>query len=250
MLSGLWYEYLSNFDHEMRIQQRNIILITDNCPSHAHPDSPPENCKGPPSPILTNITLLYLPLNTTSKLQPLNQGIIAAFKAAYRRQYADYMVQYFNRHSEAPQTLNIRSAIYLMADTWESIPTSAISNCWKRASLVGSDYSLVEDSDFLRTSITPTCSALRILNPGLPEAELERRHQDYLQDERVEDAEDLSNAQPILPDSESFVEEYVNLALLTRDIDAMETSYLDKEGEPEDEPDVPPLQLLSHTEAI
>ena len=80
----------------MRIQSHNIILITDNCPSHPHPDSLPENYEGPPPPILTNITLLYLPPNTTSKLQPLDQGIIAAFKAAYRRKYADYMVQYFN----------------------------------------------------------------------------------------------------------------------------------------------------------
>ena len=107
--------------------------------------------------------------------------------------------------------------------------------------LVDSDHSLVADSDFLRTSATQTRSALRILNPGLPEAELERRFQDCLQDESVQDAEYLSNAQPILPDSESRVEDYVNLRLLTLDIDDMETSYLDTEGEPEDKPDVPPL---------
>ena len=250
MLSGLWYEYLRNFDQEMRIQRRNIILITDNCPSHPHPNSPPENYEGPAPPVLTNITLLYLPPNTTSKLQPLDQGIIAAFKAAYRRQYADYMVQYFNRHSQAPPKLNILSAIYLMADAWESIPSSTISNCWKRAGLLGSRHSLTGNSDFLSTSTAHTRSALRALNPGLPEAELDQRIQDYLRDESVEDAEDLSNRQAILPDSGSLVEEYVNLGLLTRNIDDMETTYLDAEGDPDDELEMPPLQLLSHTEAI
>ena len=98
-MSGLWYEYLRNFDDEMGIQRHNIILITDNCPSYPHPNSPPENYEGPAPPVFTNITLLYLPSNTTSKLQLLDQGIIAAFKAAYRRQYADYMVQYLDRKS-------------------------------------------------------------------------------------------------------------------------------------------------------
>ncbi|RPB05485.1 hypothetical protein L873DRAFT_1757623 [Choiromyces venosus 120613-1] len=83
----------------MQIQRWNIILITDNYPSYLHPNSPLENYEKPILPILTNITLLYLPPNTASKLQPLDQGIIASFKAVYQRQYADYIVHYFNEYS-------------------------------------------------------------------------------------------------------------------------------------------------------
>ncbi|PWW80895.1 hypothetical protein C7212DRAFT_161883, partial [Tuber magnatum] len=75
--------YLQSFDYDMRIQDHKIILITDNCPSHPSPDCPSENYTGPRPPQLTNITLLYLPPNTTYKLQPLDQYIIDFFKAAY-----------------------------------------------------------------------------------------------------------------------------------------------------------------------
>ena len=110
--------------------------------------------------------------------------------------------------------------------------------------------SLVEDSDFLSTSAAHTRFTLRVLNPELLEVELDRTFQDYLQDESIEDAENLANTQAIFPDSESLVEESVNLGVLIRNIDDMETTYLDAEGDLKDEPDVSPLQLLSHTEVI
>jgi len=50
-----------------------------------------------------------------------------------------------------------------------------------------------------------------------------------------------TNIQAILPDSGSLVEEYANLGLLTWDIDDMETTYLDAEGDPEAKLDIPLL---------
>ncbi|RPA93345.1 CENP-B protein, partial [Choiromyces venosus 120613-1] len=136
MLSELWYEYLQNLNDKMQIQGRKIILITDNCPSHPHPNSPPDNYEGPILPILTHLNLLYLPPNSTSKLQPLDQGIIASFKAAYHHQYADYMVQYFNHHGISVPKLDILASIYIMPDACESIPLLTISNCWKKSGLL------------------------------------------------------------------------------------------------------------------
>uniref|UniRef100_A0AAV1T625 DDE-1 domain-containing protein n=1 Tax=Peronospora matthiolae TaxID=2874970 RepID=A0AAV1T625_9STRA len=46
----------------------------DNAPSHIVADLE-----------LTNITVQVLPPNTTSKIQPMDAGIIAAFKRHYRR---------------------------------------------------------------------------------------------------------------------------------------------------------------------
>ncbi|RPA97776.1 hypothetical protein L873DRAFT_1917728 [Choiromyces venosus 120613-1] len=101
----------------MRIQGRKIILITDNYPSHTHPNSPPDNYESPIPPILTHLKLLYIPPNSTSKQQPLDPGIIASFKAAYHCQYADYMVQYFNHHGISASKLDILASIYMMVDT-------------------------------------------------------------------------------------------------------------------------------------
>ncbi|PWW75091.1 hypothetical protein C7212DRAFT_149662, partial [Tuber magnatum] len=87
-------------------------------------------------PSLTNITLIYLPLNTTFHLEPLDQWIIASFKSAYYQQYANFIVRYFNTNNQAPPKLDLLSAIYLMADAWEAISTSIIQNCGKHFGLM------------------------------------------------------------------------------------------------------------------
>ena len=54
----------------MRRQNRNILLLVDNAPTHALYETIH----------LTNITIKYLPPNTTVHLQPCDQGIINSFK--------------------------------------------------------------------------------------------------------------------------------------------------------------------------
>src|SRR5205807_9741804 len=46
------------------------------------------------------------------------------------------MVQYFNQHVEAPSKLDILQAIYLIADSWESVTQSTIIHCWKKAGIM------------------------------------------------------------------------------------------------------------------
>jgi hypothetical protein len=50
-------------------KKRHIILFLDNATSHSHELQ------------LSNVKLSFLPANCTSKLQPLNLGIIHAFRA-------------------------------------------------------------------------------------------------------------------------------------------------------------------------
>lgn len=70
MQVSIWNEYLKKLDSRMRAQDRNILLLVDNAPTH----SLYENTH------LTNITIEYLPPNTTAHLQPCDQGIINSFK--------------------------------------------------------------------------------------------------------------------------------------------------------------------------
>ena len=53
---------------------RKILLLVDNALSHIWRNLD-----------LPNIEIVSLPPNTTSKLQPMNAGIIASFKCHYRR---------------------------------------------------------------------------------------------------------------------------------------------------------------------
>jgi len=54
----------------MKKQNRKILFLVDNAPVH-HINNPN---------LLTNITVHYLPPNTTAHLQPADAGIINSFK--------------------------------------------------------------------------------------------------------------------------------------------------------------------------
>ena len=63
-LAGKWNNKLAN-------KGRKIALVLDNATCH-------------PKITLSNIELVFLPPNTTSHIQPMDQGIIANFKRHYR----------------------------------------------------------------------------------------------------------------------------------------------------------------------
>lgn len=73
MTGVLFQEWLKNFDAKMKEANRSILLLLDNAPGHIFVE-------------LENIVVLFLPPNTTSKLQPMDAVIIAAFQQ-YQRLY-------------------------------------------------------------------------------------------------------------------------------------------------------------------
>ena len=70
MQVSIWEDYLKKLNLRMRRQQRHILLLIDNAPTHTILE-PSE---------LTNIKIHPLPPNTTSHLQPCDAGIIRSFK--------------------------------------------------------------------------------------------------------------------------------------------------------------------------
>ena len=72
MTVELFEERLRQLDRKFSAANRKIILIIDNCTTHLHVEQ------------LNSIELIFLPPNTTSHTQPMDQGIIRALKAKYR----------------------------------------------------------------------------------------------------------------------------------------------------------------------
>ena len=77
MTTELYNEFLSAFDKEVCAHglQKALIMV-DNAPSHVER----------PATKLARTKVVFLPPNTTSKMQPLDGGIIKTFKTLYRTQ--------------------------------------------------------------------------------------------------------------------------------------------------------------------
>jgi hypothetical protein len=77
--------HIKDLNAEMKRRGRSIVLLGDNVPTHTVEDAEVDEELGFKVIDLSNVKLIFLPANTTSVVQPLDQGIIAAVKAHYRR---------------------------------------------------------------------------------------------------------------------------------------------------------------------
>ena len=76
MTRTLLFAWLQRFDRYIsRTPGRKVILFVDNCSAHGSEEVLPE---------LQHVDVRFLPPNTTSRLQPLDSGVIATFKAKFR----------------------------------------------------------------------------------------------------------------------------------------------------------------------
>ena len=77
MTTALFFNWLQRFDNYVGNQEgRRVALLIDNCSAHGSIET---------LPVLYNVDVIFLPPKTTSKLQPLDTGIIVALKLRYRR---------------------------------------------------------------------------------------------------------------------------------------------------------------------
>ncbi|KAH9375227.1 hypothetical protein HPB48_000601 [Haemaphysalis longicornis] len=96
-MRDLFADWLSEFDRGVQRQGRRVLLGMDNFTAH-HVQS----CR-------TAVTLLFLPPNTISKVQPLEFGIMPAFKASYRARAVERLVIAVDRPAA---NLPLRGSLY------------------------------------------------------------------------------------------------------------------------------------------
>lgn len=105
-----------------------ILLIVDNATSH-----PPYLAELHP-----NVKVVFLPPNTTSLIQPMDQGIIAAFKLYYLRRTFCELIEATdgpNKHSIREfwaKYYNILSAVKNIKLAWDEVKPSTMNAVWKK----------------------------------------------------------------------------------------------------------------------
>uniref|UniRef100_A0ABM0MZN5 Tigger transposable element-derived protein 4-like n=1 Tax=Saccoglossus kowalevskii TaxID=10224 RepID=A0ABM0MZN5_SACKO len=122
MNSKIFEDWLRKFDRKMRRQGRKILLFADNAPSH-------------PTINLKNIKLQFLPANTTSKSQPIDQGIIQTTKLKYRKRQLRHIVRRMDEDkakygSEFLKEINVLDTIMWISQSWKEVEVSTIEKCF------------------------------------------------------------------------------------------------------------------------
>ena len=83
---------------------------------------------------LKNIKLVFLPKNTTSRLQPLDAGIIRNFKHKYRKLLVRYVVSQIDDGKTASQIIeevHVLKAITWLQTAWKSVVPETIKHCFE-----------------------------------------------------------------------------------------------------------------------
>lgn len=112
----------------------------DNAPSH------------PTDVEYSNVTVRFFPPNTTSHLQPLDQGVIRAFKAHYRRLVLERLLSVMDNIQSADEItkkISVLDAVGWIDLAWCNLSSSCIYNCFLKAGFLPgpSQDEVIEDED-------------------------------------------------------------------------------------------------------
>ena len=124
MTSEIFLDWLKSLDSRFRRERRNCLLLIDNCPSHPNPIPLP----------LTNLTVHFLPKNTTSHTQPCDAGVIRDLKHRYRTRLVKKMLAHIEA-SDAQSTFKptVLDAIRMISAAWQEVKPTTLKNCFRKA---------------------------------------------------------------------------------------------------------------------
>jgi len=135
MTKTIFEGIITKFNKKILKEERNVLLFIDNCSSHML------------SKNFSNVKIVYLPPNTTSLLQPLDQGVIRSFKSHYKSKLVRKFLHIIREAKSKPnfdkQTFKIQfdllDAVILSESSWDCVTQNTIINCFSKSGFVFND---------------------------------------------------------------------------------------------------------------
>ncbi|XP_008189708.1 tigger transposable element-derived protein 6-like [Acyrthosiphon pisum] len=140
----------------MSLKGKKVLLLIDNCTAHKTKKK------------FNSIKVEFLPPNTTSQLQPMDQGIIQNFKILYRKEVIRTMVNDIDEGRSF--SINLLQTMRMCYKAWENVEKNTIVNCFIKSGIStkekeikythlesddgGSDWRLIVDHYKLEPEIT------------------------------------------------------------------------------------------------
>lgn len=146
MNGTVFKDWLTSFNVEMRKKfarqhetDKKAWLILDNSSTHVGWDGvtvktwDAEGLKAKGLE-LSHTKVVFLQPNTTSKIQPLDAGIIANVKAMFRKQLIEHQLAQLSQGIGVQ--VDIRMAVMWAAEAWADVTTTTIVNCWRKVGIL------------------------------------------------------------------------------------------------------------------
>lgn len=139
LTSTIFHKWLITWDDKLKLINRQIYIILDDCCSHRI-----SNIR------LTNITLIYT--RSQNKFLPFNWGIIDEFKTKYRQQTYQALIDLQNTITKLEKSpkkviltfqqskINMINAFKLIKKSWDSITEMSILASWKASGTLPKAY--------------------------------------------------------------------------------------------------------------
>ena len=103
------------------------LLVLDNAPAHPDPATLAAKEGG--------IKAMYLPPNTTSLVQPMDQGVLEALERRYRKAMLQKLLledQEGRSIIEFVKKINMKDIVYMIAAAWDDISPLTLTKSWKK----------------------------------------------------------------------------------------------------------------------
>ena len=160
MTGHIFFDLFQKINVEMIKRKRSILMFIDNCKAH------PTNFQ------FSNVTVIFLPANTTSVLQPMDAGVIKCFKGYYRTRMAKLLIKWVAENQFGALKSNavqFYQAIQMAVASWEDVQVSTVSNCFRHCGFykakclveaIDAEYDEYKDIEAKFNSIIPKDEAI------------------------------------------------------------------------------------------
>lgn len=211
---------------------RKVLLILDNLRAHtkAVKELKEENHR-----LFDSIRIEFLPENSTSTFQPLDQGIIQSFKLKYRAKWLKFYSWEARRDKDPCKEVTKYHVMRWACHAWQQVDGKVLASCWRRSQLldieapIGEEASRVQDSVVEDTTKVDLEEVTALIQDIVPDAVERQPVQDFIShpEEKIVDNED-----PI----QAAVDEFGGLSL--------------QDQAEENQEDIPVQELVSSTAAL
>ena len=212
----IFKEWLLWFDKMMA--GRKVVLLMDNLSAH-------ETAFKDIGSHLQNTLIIWLPSNSTTPYQPLDQGIIPTWKAYWKRQWILYILAEFDRGFNPVSTMTVLQALRWAISAWNiDLKSDTIRRCFKRALSI-ENAGEIEDQELLN-ELQQGLQKLQLSNKIQEAMDINQflNPQDEQMDDNFADLDDIILSQFAATEPESDDENWEPLPRITAS-DALQCLY-------------------------